>query len=111
MIFGKIFKIELTNKGFKVIAPTSKKCDLTKLISFLNIKRNINIYLFSSSTQAGDFCLKYPGEQWIINQKINTNVLSWWKDYQPQAKLIFMEPVVLMLKKVKRKIISKGRPY
>jgi len=41
-------------------------------------------------TQAGDFCLKHPGEQWIINQKINTNILEWWKNNQPQAKLIAM---------------------
>jgi GDP-L-fucose synthase len=41
-------------------------------------------------TQAGDFCIKHPGEQWIINQQINTNVLSWWAEAQPQAKLVFM---------------------
>ena len=28
-------------------------------------------------TQAGDFCLYHPGEQWIINQQMNTNVLAW----------------------------------
>src|SRR5439155_13507909 len=25
---------------------------------------------------------------WIINQQINTNVLTWWQMFQPQAKLI-----------------------
>ena len=39
-------------------------------------------------TQAGDFCLYHPGEQWIINQQMNTNVLAWWQARQPQARLI-----------------------
>jgi GDP-L-fucose synthase len=46
------------------------------------------IYHLAAWTQAGDFCLYHPGEQWIINQQINTNVLAWWQKYQPQAKLI-----------------------
>jgi GDP-L-fucose synthase len=46
------------------------------------------IYHFAAWTRAGDFCLRHPGEQWIINQQINTNVLAWWRDQQPQAKLI-----------------------
>jgi len=41
-------------------------------------------------TQAGDFCLYHPGEQWINNQLINTNVLRWWAEYQQAAKLVFM---------------------
>jgi GDP-L-fucose synthase len=46
------------------------------------------IYHLAAWTQAGDFCLRHPGEQWIINQFINTNVLNWWQSRQPQAKLI-----------------------
>lgn len=38
-------------------------------------------------TQAGRLCLKHGGEQWVINNRINTNVLDWWHT-QPQAKLI-----------------------
>ena len=34
------------------------------------------------------FCVKYPGDQWIINQQINTNVLTWWKEQQSTAKMI-----------------------
>jgi GDP-L-fucose synthase len=48
------------------------------------------IYHLAAWTQAGDFCLHHPGEQWIINQQINTNVLAWWQKCQPQAKLICM---------------------
>jgi GDP-L-fucose synthase len=46
------------------------------------------IYHLAAWTRAGDFCLRHPGEQWIINQQINTNVLAWWRDRQPQAKLV-----------------------
>lgn len=48
------------------------------------------IYHLAAWTQAGDFCLKHPGEQWVINQLINTHVLEWWQHAQPQAKLITM---------------------
>ncbi|MDD5482805.1 MAG: NAD-dependent epimerase/dehydratase family protein [Kiritimatiellae bacterium] len=48
------------------------------------------IYHLAAWTQAGDFCLKHSGDQWVINQQINTHVLSWWLERQPQAKLIAM---------------------
>lgn len=48
------------------------------------------IYHLAAWTQAGDFCLRHPGEQWINNQLINTHVLEWWQLRQPQAKLITM---------------------
>lgn len=48
------------------------------------------IYHLAAWTQAGDFCLRHPGEQWIINQQINTNLLAFWARHQPQAKLVFM---------------------
>lgn len=46
------------------------------------------IWHLAAWTQAGDFCVHHPGEQWIINQRINTNVLDWWQSRQPQARLI-----------------------
>ena len=46
------------------------------------------IYHLAAWTQAGDFCLTHSGDQWIINQQINSHVLTWWHEHQPQAKLI-----------------------
>jgi GDP-L-fucose synthase len=46
------------------------------------------IFHLAAWTQAGDFCLYNQGDQWINNQKINTNILSYWKNHQSQAKLI-----------------------
>lgn len=71
---------------------SSRVCDLTKENSLraFDHEKYSHIFHLAAWTQAGDFCLKHPGEQWIMNQKINTNVLDFWQVHQPQAKLIFM---------------------
>ncbi len=78
--------------GHKVTRLSSKNCDLTRSDSLnqLDGQRYDQIYHLAAWTQAGDFCLYHPAEQWIINQQINTNVLAWWQSHQPQAKLICM---------------------
>jgi GDP-L-fucose synthase len=83
---------QLEAQGHELVELNSKNCDLTKQDSLLafNNQPYEQIFHLAVWTQAGDFCLYHPGEQWIINQKINTNVLSWWKEYQPQAKMICM---------------------
>ena len=89
---GKELVFRLNEKKIDVTSPTSSECDLfqhTSLSSFSSVKYDV-IYHLAAWTQAGDFCLKYPGDQWINNQLINTNILSWWKTSQPQAKLVFM---------------------
>lgn len=71
---------------------SSSNCDLTRSDSLPDVAdgRYDIIFHLAAWTQAGDFCLKHPGEQWIINQKINTNVLDYWSTHQSQAKLVFM---------------------
>jgi len=71
---------------------TSRNCDLTRqgtLAPFSGERYDL-VYHLAAWTQAGDFALKHPGEQWVINQQINTNLLAWWAERQPQAKLVFM---------------------
>ncbi|HEV3344476.1 MAG TPA: NAD-dependent epimerase/dehydratase family protein [Pirellulales bacterium] len=83
---------QLAARGHEVVRLGSKNCDLTKpasLTAFDGVEYD-QIYHLAAWTQAGDFCLSHPGEQWVVNQQINTNVLSWWRDRQPQAKLIAM---------------------
>lgn len=79
-------------KNFKLTFPTRKECDLTSANALKNFSQDKYDLIFhlAAWTQAGDFCLRHPGEQWLINQKINTNTLNWWQEDQPQAKLIFM---------------------
>ena len=82
----------LEKEGHELTRLSSKNCDLTRQDSLLTLNKDKydQIFHLAAWTQAGDFCLTHQGEQWIINQQINTNVLSWWKEHQPQAKLICM---------------------
>ena len=48
------------------------------------------IFHLAAVTKAGDYCLKNPATQWLENQTINTNILRYWSENQPQAKMICM---------------------
>jgi GDP-L-fucose synthase len=87
---GRVLCPQLQALGHEVERLSSQNCDLREVGSLhaLNANTYDQIYHFAAWTQAGDFCLYHPGEQWIINQQINTHVLAWWKNDQPQAKLI-----------------------
>jgi len=75
--------------GHHVTGLGSRECNLVHPESLLRFREPYDqIWHLAAWTQAGDFCLHHPGEQWIINQHINTNVLDWWHTRQPQAKLI-----------------------
>ena len=88
---GRFLCDALEEKGHQVTKLNSKIADLTKEGSLETFTEPYDrIYHLAAWTQAGDFCLYHPGEQWLINQKINTNVLSWWHTRQPKAKLIAM---------------------
>lgn len=89
---GSALCSNLEHQKHLIVKLNSKNCDLTRERSLeqFNDHKYDQIYHLAAWTQAGDFCLYHPGEQWIINQQINTNVLSWWRKYQPQAKLICM---------------------
>lgn len=91
---GRALCLHLEAQGHELAKANSKNCDLTKtdsLNQFNNTKFD-QIYHLAAWTQAGDFCLYHPGEQWIINQQINTNTLYWWQKHQPQAKFIAIGP-------------------
>jgi GDP-L-fucose synthase len=89
---GRFLCKALQERGDSVTALNSKNCDLTRAESLhqFNSQKFDQIYHLAAWTQAGDFCLRHPGEQWMINQKINTHMLEWWWQHQPQAKLIAM---------------------
>jgi GDP-L-fucose synthase len=82
----------LAAQGEEPLGIHSSNCDLTRQGSLesLTSDRFDVIYHLAAWTQAGDFCLHHAGEQWIINQQINTQVLAWWANRQAQAKLVFM---------------------
>lgn len=82
----------LEKQGASLTRLNSRNCDLTRAESLPAVaqERYEMIVHLAAWTQAGDFCLKHPGEQWVINQKINTHVLDFWTSRQPHAKLVFM---------------------
>jgi len=81
----------LSQRGYEVDAPSSRDCDLTVEDSLGSFTRPYDlIFHLAAWTQAGDFCLKHPGEQWLINQKINTHILNWWHQKQSQAKAVLL---------------------
>ncbi|OGN60021.1 MAG: GDP-fucose synthetase [Chlamydiae bacterium RIFCSPHIGHO2_12_FULL_27_8] len=89
---GKFLSQKLLEEKHEIYKTSSKKNDLTlenSLDEFNNVKFD-QIFHLAAWTQAGDFCIYHPGEQWIKNQKINTNILNWWLEKQPQAKMIAM---------------------
>lgn len=81
----------LSQRGYEVDAPSSRDCDLTAEGSLDSFSKPYDlIFHLAAWTQAGDFCLKHPGEQWLINQKINTHILNWWHQKQSQAKAVLL---------------------
>lgn len=87
---GRFLCQALTRRGDEVVALESRSCDLRVAHSLdaFNGGSFDFIYHLAAWTQAGEFCLHHRGEQWLNNQAINTNVLMWWSQFQPQAKLV-----------------------
>ncbi len=88
---GRALAAHLARAGVEVDAPTSERCDLAVPGSLPAVtERGVYDIVFhlAAWTRAGRFCRERPGDQWIVNQHLNTNVLHWWRDHQPQARLV-----------------------
>src|SRR6202022_2530654 len=81
---------QLRRAGYDVVALGSRDADMTREGSLAAVATGefARIYHLAAWTQAGDFCLSHPGEQWLINQQINVQVLDWWHECQPDAYLV-----------------------
>lgn len=87
---GRHLVPQLQAQGIETVVLNSRNCDLTDRANLERLPRESfeRIYHLAAWTKAGDFCLYHKGEQWIVNQLINTNVLWYWRERQPQAMLI-----------------------
>lgn len=87
---GSHLRRRLEREGHAVVAPHSRDCNLLEAGCFEPWRgRQFDlIYHLAAWTQAGDFCLRHPGEQWMYNQRLNTRVLEWWATEQAGAKLV-----------------------
>ncbi len=78
-------------KNINLQTPNSKEVNLLNYADLINLNDTYDeIYYLAAWTEAGDFCLKNPGRQWIINQTMNTNIVRWWTEFQKNAKFIFI---------------------
>ena len=78
-------------RNFKVAISNTKTNSLDRVENLTHLKEKFDyIFHLAAVTKAGDYCLTHQGDQWISNQKINTNILDYWKNHQPQAKIICM---------------------
>lgn len=87
---GKHLVKKLESSGFEIFISNTKIANLSNdfgLRVYDNVKFDY-IFHLAAKTKAGDYCLFHKGDQWIDNQVINTNILKYWKDHQPQAKMI-----------------------
>tara|TARA_R110002020_G_C16187159_1_gene765258 strand:+ start:243 stop:1154 length:912 start_codon:yes stop_codon:yes gene_type:complete len=88
---GRHLTQALQNENFKITISNSKVNSLDNISNLKGLEETFDyIFHLAAVTKAGDYCLRHQGDQWISNQKINTNILDYWKNYQPQAKMICM---------------------
>lgn len=82
----------LESQGHDVYVSNTRQYNLDKIENLYDLNSIKFDYIFhlAAATKAGDYCLTHQGEQWENNQLLNTNMLIYWKDYQPQAKIICM---------------------
>lgn len=87
---GRHLVAALRERGDDVDAPSSSEVDLVRdgALSALDGARYDRIYHLAAWTRAGRFCQERGGDQWVVNGRVNTNVLDWWRERQPQAKLV-----------------------
>ena len=83
---------KLKKLGHTIFVSNTKIANLSNLDNLKIYDGTKFDYIFhlAAVTKAGDYCLKHKGDQWVANQTINTNILKYWKEHQPQAKMICM---------------------
>ena len=87
---GRSLVAELRGRGVEVTALGSKDADLrdpSALDRFAATKFD-RIFHLAVWTEAADFSIYHPGEEWLINQQINVTTLRFWAMHQPRAKLV-----------------------
>lgn len=62
----------------------------TNFTSMWNLEKNsIDVIVhLAVKTEAGGYCQNHPGEQWIINNSINADMLAYWADNQQRAHMV-----------------------
>lgn len=86
---GRKLKQELVEHGHEVVAPSSMELNLIDSNSLLHMEHDYNvIFHLATWTRAGAFCREKSGEQWLVNEKINLNILDFWSRCNDECHLI-----------------------
>ena len=82
----------LKELGWEISISNTQTANLMKVenLYIYNEVKFDYIFHLAAVTKAGDYCLTHQGDQWLANQVLNTNILKYWKEQQPQAKMICM---------------------
>lgn len=79
----------LFKHGHEVVAPSSKQLDLLDANSLNELSNDFDvIFHLATWTRAGSFCRERSGDQWIVNEKINLNILDFWMKCPRDCHLI-----------------------
>lgn len=54
---------------------------------YWNLPKLCIIYHCACHARAGSYCLTHQSDYWIVNQKLNTAMIDYWVEKQPQAEL------------------------
>ena len=89
---GRHLRKELEERGWEIYISNTKVANVMddKNLHVYNDVKFDYIFHLAAHTKAGDWCLYNKGSQFEINQRINSNILKYWNDHQPQAKMIAM---------------------
>jgi GDP-L-fucose synthase len=89
---GRHLKKHIDELGWEIFISNSKVANLMddKNLHVYNDVKFDYIFHLAAHTKAGDYCLYHKGDQFEINQTINTNILKYWRTMQPQAKMVAM---------------------
>jgi GDP-L-fucose synthase len=87
---GRHLTERLAELGHEIFISNTSVRNLNSVSNLTTLKDLDYIFHLACYTQAGDWCLFHSGEQWEQNQIMNTNILMYWRKYQPRAKMIAM---------------------
>ena len=89
---GRHLTKHIKKLGWDIFESNTRRANLVcdKNLHIYNDLKFDYIFHLAAHTKAGDYCLHHKGEQFEINQRINSNILKYWREHQPQAKMIAM---------------------
>ncbi len=87
---GKKLIKKLESSGNRVTAISREEVDLSSFEAYRDVpkKKYNKILHLATWTRAGTFCQEYPGDQWLVNEQINLNILRFWRDYASEADFV-----------------------